>query len=65
MDKNDTHFKNIQRSCEAVFRSLHKEGFGAGVKHGPTILTEEEWDTKVLDVNTLKGLSNAVFFLCW
>ena len=65
LDENDTRFKNIQRSCEAVFRSLHKEGIGAQVKHAPTISTEEEkrlWDTKVLDVNTPKGLSNAVFF---
>ena len=41
-----------------------KEGIGAQVKHAPTISTEEEkrlWD----DVNTPKGLSNAVFFLCW
>ena len=65
LNKNDTRFKNIQRSCEAVFRSLRKEGIGAQVKHAPTISTEEEkrlWDTKVLDVNTPKGLSNAVFF---
>ena len=64
LDKNDARFKNIQRSCETVFRGLHKEGWD--YKHAPIISTEEEiqmWDAKVLYVSTPKGLLNAVFFM--
>ena len=61
----DPRFQIIQRTCETVFRSLHKDGVGVDVHHTPIVSAEEEgilWKRKILDVSNPKGLLRAVFY---
>ena len=62
LDKKDSRFRQLQGTLDAYFHNLHSEGIG---RHAETISTEEEnqlWETGVLDINTPKGLQNAVFY---
>ena len=65
LDKKDSRFRQLQGTLDAYFHNLHCEGIGRQVKHAETISTEEDnqlWETGVLDINTPKGLQNAVFY---
>ena len=65
LDRRDPRFQRIQKACETVFRSLHKQGIGVDVRHTPIVSAEEEgmlWERKVLNVSSPKGLLRAVFF---
>ena len=65
LDKSDPRFRAIQRTCEFVYRSLHKEGVGVQVHHAPLISIEEEdqlWQMNILNVSEPKGLHRAVFY---
>ena len=65
LDKKDPRFEVIQKTCETVFRSLHKEGVGVDVHHTPIVTVEKEarlWEMKILDVSNPKGLLCAVFY---
>ena len=65
LDKSDSRFRTIQKICEVVFRSLHKDGVGVEVQHTSIITIEEEdqlWQTRVLNISEPKGLFRVVFY---
>lgn len=58
-------FKPLRNTCDSIFKRLHSKGIGAEIKAVPVFTAENEarlWDTKVLSMDTPKGLLRAVFF---
>ena len=58
-------FREIQRTCDTVYRDLHSQGIGATMHHMATFSPEEEnilWSAGVLGCVTPKSLQQAVFF---
>lgn len=66
-DKKDPCFKSFQTALDNLFKKLSADGIGADGKHTEGMTVEEEshlWTSKVLDVESPKGLLRAVFFTC-
>lgn len=62
---SDPAFKPLRNTCDSIFKQLHSKGIGAETKATPVFTAESEaklWDTKVLSMDTPKGLLRAVFF---
>ena len=62
---SDQAFIPLKNTCDSVFKRLHSKGIGADTKAVPVFTAENEarlWDTKVLSMDTPKGLLRAVFF---
>uniref|UniRef100_A0A1X7TLL5 ZMYM2-like/QRICH1 C-terminal domain-containing protein n=1 Tax=Amphimedon queenslandica TaxID=400682 RepID=A0A1X7TLL5_AMPQE len=65
LDKKDYHFHAIEKTCETVFRELHKNGVGVDVSHTAVVTAEEEtllWERGILNVSSPQGLLRAVFY---
>ena len=65
MDKGNANFKELQATCDNLFRALRKKGIGASPKQAPVLSAEDEellWTSGVLGCKTPKALLNAVFF---
>lgn len=56
---------NVYKVLEAKMKSMKKQGLGLEVKRADIVTKEDEeqlWSAKVFDLETSKGLFNAVFF---
>ena len=65
LDTNNTAFRELQGTCDTVYRQLHSQGVGTAVKHTVTFTAEEEeklWSTGVMSILTPKSLQRAVFY---
>ena len=65
LDTKNPVFRDIHRSCDSVYRSLHQQGVGARVRHAAVISEAEEqklWSTGVIGITTPLSLQRAVFF---
>ena len=66
LDRNNVAFRELHRSCDAIYRDLHHQGFGASVSHAVPFTCDEEellWSRGILSDSTPKGLQRAVFFM--
>ena len=65
LNKSDPTFRDINRTCDSVYRDLHSKGIGTEVKHASLITPEEEgklWTAEVFLIKTAKALQRAVFY---
>lgn len=65
MDQSVTVYRGLHRTCDSVYRELHKQGIGATVRHTAVFSVEEEnklWEAGVLAITSPKALQRAVFF---
>lgn len=65
MDKGNANFKELQATCDNLFRALRKKGIGANPKQAAILSVEDEellWTSDVLGSKSPKALLNAVFF---
>lgn len=65
LDRSQTAFLELQRTCDTVYHDLHCQGIGATVRHTPMLSPDEEsklWSTGVLGCSTPKSLKRVVFF---
>ena len=65
LDQSVTMFREIHRTCNTVYRGLHKAGVGAVVRHTAVFTVEEEnklWENDILSIKSPKALQRAVFF---
>ena len=59
MDQSVTVFRDLYRTCDSVYRELHKQGIGASVRHTAIFSAEEEtklWKAGVLAIGNPKAL---------
>ena len=66
LDRNNVAFRELHRSCDAIYRDLHRQGFGASVSHAVPFTCDEEellWSRGILSDSTPKGLQRAVFLM--
>lgn len=64
-DVNNHCYRELQRTCDYVYKDLRSQGIGTNVQHTATFTQEEEeklWDAKVIDTSNSKALQRAVFF---
>ena len=62
---SDQAFVPLKNTCDSLFKRLHSKGIGAETKAVPVLTAESEatlWSTKVMNMDTPKGLLRAVFF---
>ena len=62
---SDQAFLPVKNSCDSIFKWLHSKGIGAETKAVSVFTAESEatlWSTKVMSMDTPKGLLRAVFF---
>ena len=68
LDTNNTAFRELQGTCDTVYRQLHSQGIGTAVKHTATFTAEEEeklWSTAWGDVySDTKELAESCILLC-
>ena len=65
LDRKEYRFCELRRSCDSVYRGLHKQGIGTTVHHTQIFTKEEEeklWATGVLGDSTPKSLQRAIYF---
>ncbi len=65
-DRTDSTYRNLQRSCDSVFRKLCSDGIGAAHVNQTSVFTLDEeqklWDSGTFSTDNLTGLQRAVFF---
>jgi hypothetical protein len=65
LDRNNTVYRELHRSCDFIFRELRNDGVGALVCHARPFSVEEEnklWEQGIMAVTTPKALQRAIFF---
>ena len=53
LDKKDSRFHAIEKTCETVFRDLHRKGIGVDVSHTAVVTADEEgllWEKGILNI---------------
>ena len=66
LNKQDSHFRHLHGTLNALFHKLHSNGIGVQVRHTDIITKAEEdklWDSGVMGVSTPRSLQNAAFFV--
>ena len=65
LDKSISIYRDLHRTCDAVYRQLHSDGIGMNVQHSEPFTIEEEgmmWKSGVLSVSNPKSLQRAIFY---
>ena len=65
MDRQESCFRDLTRTCDSVYRDLHSKGVGTSVRHTSIFSSEDEaklWETGVLADTSPKSLQRAVFY---
>lgn len=65
LDRNNAVFRQLHRTCDSIYRDLHRQGIGANVSHAVPFSAEEEktlWSSHILSDSDPKGLQRAVFY---
>ena len=66
LNKQDSRFRQLQHTLDAVFHKLHSEGIGVQVKHAEVLTKEDEaklWNSGVMSATSPKSLQNAAFYV--
>ena len=65
LDKQDSRFRQLQGTLDALFHKLHSDGICVQVKHAEILTKEDEtklWDSGVMGSTTPRALQNAAFY---